>query len=1818
MQSPSTSSKPAPASSNPSFTIDCIPGYRALTQISESSTSLVYRARRETDDLAVVLKILKPDRATPKIMTRYKQEYEIARNFDLPGAVRALALQSYQNTPFIVFEDFGGISLKEVAKKQRFSLVEFLNLAIKIAEILSAIHAKNIIHKDINPSNIVVNLETDCVKIVDFGISTVLSRETPSIENASFPEGTLAYMSPEQTGRMNRSLDYRTDFYSLGATFYELLTQQKPFQASDVMEMVHCHIAKQPVRPDRVSPSVPKAIGDIVMKMLAKTPEDRYQSAWGIQADLVLCLMQLEANGEIEEIVPGENDISDKFKISERLYGRENELETLLLALDRVGRGGKEIVFVSGYSGIGKSSLVREIAQPTARIGGYFISEKCDPARRNAPFSALGRAFQPLARLLLTRSEAQLDLWREKLQAALGEDGGVVAEVVPEVELIVGPQLGRSPRSADISPKRSTAVFRKFVRVFCSEAHPLVIFLDDLQYADTFTLNLLESLVLDRETCYLLAIGAYRDREAEANNSFAKRLDLLRESGVAVGQIHLTPLRLEPVVALVADTLQCGRQEAKPLAELILRKTSGNPFFINQFLHNLYQERLLAFNMECLGWQWNVAQIESLDITDNVVELTIGKLKKLPEEAQQILRLAACMGDRFDLQTLSLLWGKSPMETFQGLWPAIYEELVQPISEMEASDGDAEREEDCAQLLVFRYKFLHDRLQQAAYTLSSPEKKQETHHRIGRIALERASEDEREENLFEIVRHLNLGRDCQETDRWELARLNLKAARKARRENDRALALHHLHVALEILEAGPVAASGSSFDLYAELAAVEYLCGCFDRSEERVRGILFADLPPRQQAELHALTVRIHTLRARYDEAIAAGREAIALLAPDAPVPTDPKILAASTRELLQELLQALARGVPEPSPAASSEDFDSLSHLLVSMEMAASATDTNLWRFVAAASAKRSWDKATGNARYALACYGALLATMENESSNPIPEGRRGFDLSEAALRQCERSGDRDAFCRVCFRHNATAVWMRSLPEVEELNQQGIEAGLRAENFRYAGYLHACQASIALHRGKPLDRVALETRAGLLFARETENQWAIALLSACEATVGELRGVEVGERTSDALDRPATRCYRAIFKARVLCLEEEYNRALQRLQEAEPLLPHLIGSIHLADYLFYQTIVLSGLYPRANPEERERYLECIAANCDRLKRWAKDCPETFAAKHAIAAARQAALLGQDIEALDLFDRAIELAAVWEFLQDEALAAELAAQFWLFRGKERLARPYLREAYATYQKWGARKKLEHLETKYGNLFVSTPTPLVPEAPSPFYQTQQTATTGTISTAYALDLATVLKASQAISGEIVFKRLLDKLMTIAIENAGAQSGCLILERDGKLWVEASGSVARDRQTVLQSTPVEACDRLPVSLIFYAARTQEDVAIDNAIESDYANDPYVRDRKPKSILCSPLLNQGKLIALLYLENNLTVGAFARDRLELLNVLCSQAAISLQNARLYQGLQESEAREREKAQQLQEYLQQLQEAQLQLVQSEKMSTLGQLVAGVAHEINNPVNFIAGNLRHAQEFIKDLLFVIHLYQEQYPEPAEEIEEEIEAIDLEFLARDLPELISAMKEGTDRIIQISRSLTTFSRRDSSEKTAFNIHDGIDSTLLILKYRLKENQYRPRIETIKAYGELPPLECFPGQLNQVFMNLLANAIDALDDSNEGKSYAAIAKNPNRITIRTGVVPAEGDRPARIRIAIVDNGPGMPEEVQQKIFNHLFTTKPVGKGTGLGLSISRKIVVDAHGGELFCKSEPGRGTEFTIEIPTRAVASEASE
>ncbi len=1786
-----------------------IPGYELTEVVREGANTIIYRAISQPARQPVILKILKDEYPTLEQITRIKHEYKIAENLAAAGIVKVYRLESYQNRLALVCEDFGGQSLKQLLEAQKLSLISFLGIAAQLVQALASLHQQQIIHKDIKPANIIINPATGIVKLTDFSVASRLSKETPQLCNPNSLEGTLAYMSPEQTGRMNRAVDYRTDFYSLGVTFYEMLTGELPFKSNDLLELVHCHIAKQPVAIEELNPEVPPAIASLIAKLMSKNAEDRYQSAAGLLADLEYCLIELKTNGKIANFIPGQLDCSAQLLIPQKLYGREGEVETLLAAFERVaGEQGKnkntkstsEMMLVSGYSGIGKSSLVNEVHKPIVRQRGYFISGKFDQFKRNIPYAPLIQAFQSLIGQLLTEDAAFLQGWRDKLLGALGSNGQIIVDVIPEVELIIGKQPEVPQLAPNESQNRFNRLFQQFIGVFTRKEHPLVIFLDDLQWADAASLKLMQLLIAAPESQYLLLIGAYRDNEVSATHPLIQTVEEIQKTGTTVNNIVLRPLKLTHVHQIINDTLkETDQVKTQELASLLFNKTAGNPFFLTQILKTLEREKLLTFDFVKGGWEWDIKKIQALGVTDlSVVELVARNICQLPQGTQDILKLGACIGDRFKLDVLATTSEKSVAEVASDLWWALQQGLILPLSKdykIPLLFGSEELQRFSFDDSRLEYRFLHDRVQQAAYSLIEEDQKKATHLKIGQLLLQNAPPEQLESNIFDIVNQLNVGIDTiiQQSDKDELARLNLIASRKAKVANAYEPAIKYLNAGIDLLSADSWQTNYElTLAIYEEATEICYLSGDFAQMD--ILAIIALEQAKTLLEKVKIYEIKILTCMAQNDpkKAVEIGLEVLNMLGLNLPEsPGKEKMVQAMeyTASLIGE------KGIDDLINLPKMTDPSKLATLRI-LSSISSATYTafpELSTFVLLSQVNLSIEY--GNAplsAFAYTCYGLILCSVAQDIE-------LGSQCGKLALNLLSRFNAKEINAKTivtvasCITH-----WTNPVRDTVSMFQSGYQIGLETGDLQYAAFGKLMDCVHSYFSGEELNELLRRTEIAIaalgqinqtrqLNSNQIFRQVVLNLIDRSE-TPWLLIGEAYNEKRSLCTEQQSKDIFALgclYVNKTILCyLFGEYSQAVENSTLAESYLEGVAGMLLVPIFHFYESLAQLAVYSDASNSEQKSILEKVHARQLKMKNWAHHAPMNHQHKSDLVEAETARVLGNNAEAMDYYDRAIKGAKDNNYVQEEALACELAGKFYQSLGKEIIAQAYLTQAYYAYIRWGSSAKVKDLESRYSYLVTRTK-----ETTSKDITVTTTSTT--IGNAFSLDISTVVKASQALSSEIVLERLLEKLMQLVRENAGAQTVFFIAKTADQLVVEATLSGER-QVTVLQSLPITECDNIPRTLINYVARTQNPLVLDDATEAEQFNrDPYIVANQPKSILVSPILHQGKLTGILYLENNLTRGAFTSDRLKVLGILSAQAAISLQNARFYNTL---ETRVTERTQELQTALEELRCTQLRLIQNEKMSSLGQLVGGMAHEINNPINFIYGNLQHANDYAQDLLELLSMYQKHYPNPIPEIVKKAEEIELEFIQEDFTKILGSMESGAERIRDLVLSLRNFSRLDESARKTVNIHEGIDSTLTILQKKLAG------IKTIKNYGNLPLVNCYAGEVNQVFMNILSNAVDAL-----AKGIGSKVDSTQVPTIR---ICTEIKDKNQVAIHIADNGMGMSSEVLDKIFDPFFTTKSVGKGTGLGLSISYQIVVEQHGGQLLCQSALGEGAQFIIVLP----------
>ncbi|CAN1213436.1 histidine kinase [Tumidithrix helvetica PCC 7403] len=1779
-----------------------IPGYKINSLVYESDLSIVYRGNRLDDFQPVILKILKSEYPPPEEIVRYKLEYEICSRLNhIEGVVKAYSFTKHKRIRFIAFEDFGGESLRILKASRSFSFVEILAIAAQVAGILSEIHAANVIHKDINPSNLVLNPRTAQVKIIDFGLSNIFSRENPTIRNPKALEGTLAYISPEQTGRMNRTLDYRSDLYSLGVTLYELLTDRLPFESNDPIELVHCHIARLPIPPDRINPEIPKIISDIVMKLLAKMAEDRYQSALGLKEDLTICKRHLENNNEVPDFLLGERDVSDKFQVSQKLYGRESQIELLLAAFESVCIGKAEVMMVTGYAGIGKSVLVSEIYKPITQKRGYLISGKFDQFQRNIPYSAFVTAFRELVKQLLTESESQLQKWRDRLLAALGESGQIIIDVIPEVELIVGkqsPVLELSPAEAQ---NRFNLVFQNFVRVFTRPKHPLVIFLDDLQWADAASLQLLQLLVTSADSQFLFFIGAYRSNEVDAIHPLSLTLERIVASGTPFNEIELLPLERSDVYRLLADTLKCDREKIIPLAELVLHKTAGNPFFINEFLKSLYAEGLIDFDLGNSAWRWELALIQSAGFTDNVVDLMSDNIQKLSPDSQKIVQIAACIGNYFDSQTLAIAADRPHRLVAKDLLPVLLEGLILPLTD-NYKFASVDDEQDLSENFVVEYKFLHDRVQQAAYVLIPDSEKQVTHLKIGRQLLKKTRSKKLtnegtgaiEEEVFSITNHLNMAvsliTDAQE--RLKLSDLNLIAGKKAKDSNAYADAQKYLATGIGLLpDRAWEIHYKLTLSLYHMAAESAYLNTNYDECHQLVDQIVRYATNILDTIKPYKVKINAYSAQKKFREIATTVGSILTRLGE--PIPITPNELQVGW-ELIQTEMRTRFLRIRDWRSLPPMTDPYKLAAIFIMNALATSAINLDPLLIGIVILRIVSLTLKYGLSPDAL-IQGSAYGLIRWMAFQDIEGSYRMGQVSMQLIQQHNvRSGTSIAIAayETCLRHWKEPL-RDGLPNLLQAIQLSIELGeYEATGFVILGYL--------IHRffvGDPLESVIQDFRNYNAFLAnkikqpyiiDQERAWHQLALNF--VGLGENMPFLVGEGFNEFDLLPTYLAEKNGIPIYYSCTAKgishyffyDYETAISSFRQAVPYARSIVSAFGFANHNFYYSLACLALCKSLPKHTRHSYLGQVAKNQKKMQRWAKHCPMNFQHKYDLVEAERMALQGKQIQAMELYDRAIKGARENEYIQEEALANELATQFYLYQDKDKVAQAYFTDACRCYQSWGAHAKVLHLEETYlqltnrKSLPRNNPITFHANSSNPRKNTNAPVTTiGSI----RFDLVSVVKTFQVLSDEIDLEKLLAKLMKLLIENAGAQVGHLILENEGRLHIEASGTSESDEVEVLRSRSMG--NMLPASIINYVMRTFESVVLGNAMqESKFTSDAYIQSHQPKSLLCIPLVNQGELVGILYMENSLVADAFTADRLEVLTLLSSQAAISINNARLYTNLkrfnENLEHLVSDRTQELSQALTTLKAAQNELVASEKMAALGKLVAGVAHEINTPIGIGVTAASLIVDRTKELEKALKTG-------------EMKRSDLEKFMKINQQSGSIVQANLNRAAELIQSFKQVAVDQSTEsRRPFALKAYLEDVMASLHPKLKRTKINVKI----LCDDHIEIDSYPGMISQIVTNLVMNSlIHAYDPDDNGTILFAISQQHERLLFEFS-----------------DDGKGIPPEHIGKIFDPFYTTKRGQGGSGLGLHIVFNIVTQNLQGTITCESQVGVGTKFVIQIP----------
>lgn len=1795
------------------------------------------------------------DHPLPASLDRLANEFALKDELSNAWSAQPLELIRENGRTVLVLADAGGQPLAGLIVAP-MDVGIFLRLAIGMVVALGKLHRCGLIHKDIKPAHVLVNCADDQVRLTGFGLTSRLPRERQAPEPPETLAGTLAYMAPEQTGRMNRSIDSRSDLYAFGVTLYQMLTGSLPFTATHPMEWVHCHIALEPIPPGMRVQGVPEMLSRIVMKLLAKMAEERYQTAMGVEQDLRRCLTDWQRQQHIDEFTLDEQGTFDRMLIPEKLYGREDEVNTLIAAFERIVRSSTpELVLVSGYSGIGKSSVVNELHKVLVPPRGLFASGKFDQYKRDVPYSTLIQAFQSLVRTLLSKNDAELAGWREELLVALDANAKLVTDLIPELKLIIG----EPPAVPELEPQqaqhRFMLVFRRFIAVFARAEHPLALFLDDLQWLDVATLDLLEDLLTHSDLRYLMLIGAYRSNEVDASHPLTAKLQAIRNANVRIDEITLAPLARQHSEQLIAEALHDQTSRIEPLAQLVQDKTAGNPFFVIQFLLALAEEELLTFDHDARQWVWDTQRIHAKGYTDNIVDLMLGKLVRLPASAQQALQQLACLGSVAPISTLSIVLDLPVMQVHAVLWEAVRQELV------ERRDG--------------RYAFAHDRVHEAAYLLIPEADRAEAHLRIGRLFVANTPSHQREEAIFEIVGQLNRGAGllADQVERDQLAQFNLLAGQRAKASTAYASALAYFVCGRQLLDDDCWSRDHELiFALELNVAECEFLTGQLSRADERLIALSKRAMTTVELARVTCLHMDVHLLGDRSESAVIVCLAYLRHVGIDWPLHPDDEHV---RREYEQVGAMLAGRAIESLIDLPLMEDPASLATLEALGKLFAPTvqTDTNLACLTICKAVSLSLER--GNCDASCVLYANIFRVAGQRFGDyqlGLRFGQLGCDLVE------KRGLTRfEAGTYLCF-SNFVVRWMKPVHECRDLLNRAFAAANRVGDLPYGAFTRNAMNSNLLFAGVPLAEVQAEAERGLAYAEKMDFGLVITIITTQLALIHMLRGLtptfghlddgRYNERQfeTQVASQPGqvqAECWCWFRKMQARYLAGDYVAAMQALPKVEQLIWTSVAFFEEAEFHYYGALTRAAWYEMAPAQERVLQLDAMVVHHRTLEGWAQQCPENFAGQTALVGAEIARIEGRLLDAEQLYEQAIESARNSALVHVEALANELAARFYAARGLAKIARVYGKDARYGYLRWGADGKVRQLEAQHW--FVRSEEHL----PGP---------TMTITTPVEhLDLATVLKVSQAASSEIVLEKLIEMVMRTAIEQAGAVRGLLILSENGEQRIAAE-AIIRDDATQLQlrDVPVTA-SLLPESVLYHVLHTRESVFLNDAsTEPPFAVDVYIRQQHARSILCLPLMNQAKLVGALYLENNLTARVFSPARIAVLKLVASQAAISLENARLYRDVAEREMKirrlvdaniigilvwttngdiieaneaflrmvgyqredvvsgrvrwrdmtppeyrelseasmteavqtgrarpfekeylrkdgsrlpvfvglslleasqkqgvafvldltERKQAEEkVRESERRYREVQSELAHANRVATMGQLTASIAHEVNQPIAATVINAYAAQRWLSA----------QPPE-------------IEEARQVLTRLINDANRAADVLGRIRGHIRKAPPQREQVDINASIREMVDFT------RGQATKSHTTVNTQLA-PDLPVIEADRVELQQVLLNLIINALEAMNSVGDGL---------RQLHISTAL--ADGN----VLVQVSDSGPGFAAQQVEQVFAVFYTTKPTG--LGMGLSICRSII-EGLGGRLWASDNQPCGATVQFTVPACAIA-----
>jgi predicted ATPase/signal transduction histidine kinase len=1462
------------------------------TILYEDKKTLVYRSIYNEDLRPALLKSLTLKYSNSRDFQNLKHEFNMALKLDSPATLKPIRLETYDDDLTIVFEDFDAVSLRSILDGPMETGL-FLRVSLSITEALTEIHQRSVVHKDIKPENILLNTMSKQVKLMGLGNASFLPRIQAAETDIQKIEGSLPYMSPEQTGRMNRSVDYRSDLYSLGIIFYEMLTGHHPFTATDVHAWVYNHTARTPPPPKALIPEIPPVISDIIMKLLSKTPEDRYQSARGLTFDLTKCSNRWSDRSSVESFTLATHDTLGILQIPEKLYGREREVTEMLKTFERViSTSNPELILISGPSGVGKTRLTKELSQPILKENGFLARSKAEFPLQTAPYSTIAPAFRELTLSILTQSEATIFDWKNKIQLALGDHGQAIINIIPQLELIIGKQPLLPDLPLNQAKVRFHTIFHRFLNVFCHQDHPLVLFLDDLQWADSASLELLQDIVSRPDSSFLLFVGTYRSNEVKSTDPLMTIINGIKKSDIRIQEMNLLSFHLQDLSQLLADTFHCSTDSTIELAQLIHTKTAGNPFFSIEFLKTLNQDGLLKWDRKNQLWSWDIEKIKSQSYTDNVVELMLDKLKQLPKPTQDFMIMAASIGSLPENTTLSLLTHQSLGQIDEILMPAIKEGLM-------------EKKEN-------HFHFLHDRIQQAVSLLLPEKNKPEIHLKIGRALLKDTPKNKLQDRLFEIVRHYLLGSSLlsDSEEALEVAQLCLQSGQTAKRSTAYGSAVEFFHFGMSLLsqhlKESWLEHYALTYSLHYERAECEWLIGNFKECEHILSILQSQAQKLSEKLLLCSLNAKLKVNQGKYYQAVETGLAGLRLTGKQWNIHPTQEITLETFNQVYEKLKARKITALSEIPPLTDT-DIQAEMEVCSQISDVASQTDLNLLVILNLHVVDLTLRYGMGvKSPQAFVTISIFLGTSLGRIEEAYRLSQSTYDL---VVGNSKFSSSQTKLCYVFG--NYIQPWVLPFRACIETVNTGIRTSAENGDLLFGVYCISGKTEFLYASGEPLESFFSEINSLLSYTSRAKFKEITLKLTAFHHWVEVLFGVSPTFSTDEYIEprsreqtlfeeeiekntTPSNTFSYYTLKSHVLIIFGEYDQVIAIEKKLKNLLKTVLltQTNKLRFYFFASLSFAAQINVELSVDKKEYYKSTLYEYLKKLQSTAAYSQANFGSNLALVEAEVARLEGRNTDAMRLYENAINLANSSGLIQNEALAYETAARYYRTQHLNRIADSYIQNASACYQRWGAQAKVKQLQRTHLILANKNPNP---------------ASTEFVSSLERLDFFSVVRASQAISEEIETENLKRKLMQIIIEYTGVQRGCLVtfsVNPPGEPRIEVEGKLG-EKGIDITLQPPENRVSIPRSIFRYVERTKEIVLLDYAHEpgglGKFSSDDYFKQNHPRSALCLPILRQGNLVSLIYLENYNSPGAFTTDRLNILEVLTSQSAISLENAQL-----------------------------------------------------------------------------------------------------------------------------------------------------------------------------------------------------------------------------------------------------------------------------------------------------------------------------